>query len=235
MIIVGIDDTDTIDSPGTNQLAKAIVQKVATEWRCVRIVRHQLLDDPRVHYTSQNGSASISFEPRNGASMESLLQTCRDVMLEWYVPGSDPGLCIVAAVPPAITDFGKRCKSQLVSRQDARDMAAQHGIHLEGLGGTEGGMIGALAAVGLAATVDDGRIVQLGEWPDDLSGWQSSEVIRARDIDVVEVDTERPIENVMVDVGKHLRPNLRKGRNVVFVRPSESDPAGNVYEAVRLK
>ena len=62
MIIVGIDDTDTIDSPGTNQLAKAIVQKVATEWRCVRIVRHQLLDDPRVHYTSQNGSASISGE-----------------------------------------------------------------------------------------------------------------------------------------------------------------------------
>lgn len=235
MIIVGIDDTDTIDSPGTNQLAKAIVQKVATEWRCVRIVRHQLLDDPRVHYTSQNGSASISFEPRNGASMDSLLQTCRDTMLEWYVPGSDPGLCIVADVPAAITDFGKRCKAQLVSRQDARDMAAQHGVHLEGLGGTEGGMIGALAAVGLAATVDDGRIVQLGEWPDDLSGWQPSELIRSRDIDVVEIDTERPIENAMVEVGKHLRPNLRKGRNVLFVRPSQSEAEGNNYEAVRLK
>lgn len=235
MIIIGIDDTDTIDSPGTNQLAKAIVQKVADEWRCVRIVRHQLLDDPRVHYTSQNGSASISLEPRNGASMDSLLQTCRNTMLEWYVPGSDPGLCIVAEVPPAITDFGQRCKAQLVSRQDARDMAAQHGVHLEGLGGTEGGMIGALAAVGLAATEDDGRIVQLGEWPDDLSGLQPSELIRARDIDVVEVDTERPIQNAIVDVGKHLRPNLRNGRNVVFVRACESDPVGNIYEAVRFK
>lgn len=235
MIIVGIDDTDTIDSPGTNQLAKAIVQRVAAEWRCVRIVRHQLLDDPRVPYTSQNGSASISFEPRNGASMASLLDMCRTVMLEWYVPGSDPGLCIVADVPPAITAFGKRCKTQLVSRQDARNTAAEHGVHLEGLGGTEGGMIGALAAVGLAATADDGRIVQLGEWPDDLSGLQPTDAICARDIDVVEVDSGRPVHGVMVDVGKHLRPNLRNGRNVVFVRWNDADQGGNRYEAVRFK
>ena len=63
MIYVGIDDTDVLDTPGTNQLARALVKHVAGQCRCTLIVRHQLLDDPRVPYTSHNGSASVLFEP----------------------------------------------------------------------------------------------------------------------------------------------------------------------------
>ena len=63
VIYVGIDDTDVVGSPGTNQLARLLVAAVAGDCRCRRIVRHQLLDDPRVPYTSKNGSASITLEP----------------------------------------------------------------------------------------------------------------------------------------------------------------------------
>ena len=56
MIYVGIDDTDTVDTPGTNQLAKALVMRLARDYECVSIVRHQLLFDPRIPYTSKNGS-----------------------------------------------------------------------------------------------------------------------------------------------------------------------------------
>ena len=63
MIYVGLDDTDTLDSPGTNQIAKAIVRDLADRFECVLILRHQLLDDPRVPYTSKNGSASVLLKP----------------------------------------------------------------------------------------------------------------------------------------------------------------------------
>ena len=63
MIFVGIDDTDTKDSPGTNQLARAAVSEFGGAFFCERIVRHQLLFDPRVPYTSKNSCCSLLVRP----------------------------------------------------------------------------------------------------------------------------------------------------------------------------
>jgi hypothetical protein len=233
VIIVGIDDTDTLETPGTNQLAKSIVRAIAHEWRCHRIVRHQLFFDPRVPYTSKNGSASITLESRGQAESAKLAQLCEHMMQEWFVEGSDPGLCVVETVPQDISAFGRKCQSEIVTQGMARDLAAAHGVLLKGLGGTEGGVIGALAAVGLAVTGDDGRVVQHGEWPDDLSGFVSLDSLHQREIDVVDMDRSTPVTAGFVDVGKHLRPNRRNGRTVLFVRQDQStgEPA---YRAVKL-
>src|SRR4051812_25942811 len=128
MILVGIDDTDMPETPGTNQLARALVADVADQFRCERIVRHQLLDDPRVPYTSKNGSASILLEPRGEfhGELRDLIASLRARMLDWYVPGSDPGLCVTTSVPAAITDFGLRCQRDLVTRGEAEQLAEQH-------------------------------------------------------------------------------------------------------------
>lgn len=227
MIIIGIDDTDIIGSPGTNQLARQIMRDLSGDYRCVRIVRHQLLDDPRVPYTSQNGSASIMIERRgdsdrssnmNAAETASLLDCCRHAMQNWFVEGSDPGLCFLSGdCPPEIVDWGHRCQREFVARADAYALAADAGLHLESLGGTQDGVIGALAAIGLASTEDDGRIVQLGEWPDDLSGSQAVNALTERGVRVCEMETERVLTDGSVDVGKHLRPNVRNGGAVLFV------------------
>src|SRR5206468_2152591 len=153
-------------TPGTNQLARALVAQVAGAYQCVRIVRHQLLYDPRIPYTSKNGSASILLRPRGSANLAELVGALRTGMLAWFKAGSDPGLCVTLAVSEAVRAFGKRCQHEVVHQEDARRLAAAVGLHLEGLGGTEGGVIGALAAVGLSAGGDDGRVVQHGEWPD---------------------------------------------------------------------
>lgn len=234
MIYIGIDDTDMPDTPGTNQLARALVETVRGDFTCRFILRHQLLSDPRVPFTSKNGSASILLEPRGAAAadLSTLIGTLRRRMLDWFVPGSDPGLCVTTEVPQVIREFGRACQRELISQHAARDLAARHGIHLEGLGGTEGGVIGALAAVGLAATGDDGRVVVLGEWPDDLSGPQPVERVRERDIEIVAQETSERIAAGTVDVGKHLRPNYRAGRVVLFVR-AQGDRTGS-WEAVRL-
>lgn len=232
MIIVGIDDTDTLETPGTNQLAKSIVRATADDWRCLRILRHQLFFDPRVPYTSKNGSASITFEPRGKAEPTKLADLCEHMMQQWFVEGSDPGLCVVEVVPQEITEFGWRCKTEVVTQGMARELAASHGVFLKGLGGTEGGVIGALAVVGLAVTGDDGRVVQHGEWPDDLSGCVSLDILHEREIDVVDMDRSTRITAGIVDVGKHLRPNRRNGRTVLFVVRNQST-AELVYRAVK--
>ena len=234
-IFVGIDDTDIIGSKGTNQLARAIVQALADRFTCSRIIRHQLLDDPRVPYTSKNGSASMTLQPLASPDIASLIETCRHVMREWFIEGSDPGLCVALnGAAATVSAFGRRCQQEVVTQQDARELAAANGIHLEGLGGTNGGIIGALAAVGLAATEDDGRIVQLGDWPDDLYGPQTLATILERGVEVLDIDTNAPINAQFVDLVKRLRPNVRRGKSVLFVRHSEPGDQACTYHALKL-
>lgn len=235
MIYVGIDDTDMPDTPGTNQLARALLAHVADRYRCRLVLRHQLLYDPRVPYTSKNGSASILLDPKveSAGNLVYLITALRTRILEWFVPGSDPGLCVTTTVPDEVIAFGSRCQQEIMTRGDAESLALRQNVHLEGLGGTCGGVIGALAAVGLAATQNDGRVVVHGEWPDDLSGRVPVSVLEARGIFVRCLDTGAQINSGEVDVGKHLRPNLREGRVVLFVRKEET-LGGREWHAVRL-
>jgi hypothetical protein len=115
-------------------------------------------------------------------------------------------------------EFGRRCQAKVTRQEEARGLAAKHDIMLEGLGGTEDGVIGALAAVGLAATADDGRIVQIQQQPDDLSGQQSVALLHARGVSAI-VCEDYQVTSGTVDIGKHLRPSLRSGRVVLFVEP----------------
>jgi hypothetical protein len=133
-----------------------------------------------------------------------------------------------------VTAFGRRCQAEVVDQAGARRLAADCGLHLEGLGGTEGGVIGAMAAVGLAACGDDGRVVQLGAWPDDLSGPQDVAAVRERGVEVRQVASGVPVTEGRVDVGKHLRPNRRAGRVVLFVTTGTASDGAATWQAVRL-
>jgi hypothetical protein len=156
-------------------------------------------------------------------------------MRVWFQEGSDPGLCVALSVPSEVMAFGRRCQAEIVGQAEARHLAAACGLHLEGLGGTEDGVIGALAAVGLAAGRDDGRVVQLGTWPDDLSGPAEVAAIRARGVELRQVDSGEPVTDGWVDVGKRLRPNYRAGRVVLFVTPGPGPGGGQAdWQAVKL-
>ncbi|MCY2963153.1 MAG: hypothetical protein NT069_05775 [Planctomycetota bacterium] len=82
------------------------------------------------------------------------------------------------------------------------------------------------------ATGNDGRVVVNGAWPDDLSGRQPVALLAARGVDVRCWKTGRVIAQDGVDVGKHLRPNLREGRIVLFVESAES--GDDEWRAVRV-
>lgn len=218
MILAGIDDTDILDARGTNKLARALVEELAPRWRCVRILRHQLLVDPRVPYTSHNGSASLLFE---GEGPDGLFAALRAGMLADFIVGSDPGLCVVETVTAAVREFGETCRREVVTQGDALALAAAHGIRLEPLGGTGDGVVGALAAVGLAAGGDHGRVIHADGVP-DLVGPQPAAAVLAAGVDALLPEGGgAPVLAGTVDVGKHLRPNRRGGRTVLFVEPGE--------------
>jgi hypothetical protein len=164
-----------------------------------------------------------------------LADRVRPILLGWSPIGSDPGLCIATDVAAAaVIDWGKRCQRELVTQLEARDLAVAKRIHLEGIGGTQDGVIGALAAVGLAATANDGRVVYLGGRDEDLldvTGCISVDDIRARGIDEIrEAQSNQPVTTGFVSLKKRLRPNYRTGQIVLYVARVGHD----AYDEVRV-
>ncbi|MCA8994338.1 MAG: hypothetical protein KDA88_20335 [Planctomycetaceae bacterium] len=218
MILLGIDDTDTANSPGTNQIARRIVDALAPHVPCKMVVRHQLSHNPVIPCTSQNGSASLWFDA-NESHTEEIFETARGVLVANFVEGSDPGIAIAALVPQEVIDFGQSCKTAVHTQADARQIAARHGIRLEGLGGTEDGVIGALAAIGLATTRNDGRVVHL-QGMSDRRGTIALAELQRLEIVVVDEASGGEITEGLVQLPKKLRPNLRSDRVVLFVEKS---------------
>ena len=233
MTYLGIDDTDVVGSPGTNQLARAILDRLGPAAKDAIICRHQLFFDSRVPYTSQNGSASIQLPHGDALPPAALIDAVRDVMHASYVHGSDPGLAVAITASPEMAAFAARAKAEVVTQSEARDIARRAGCHLEGLGGTEQGVIGALAAIALAASGNDGRVVHLDgwPWPDDFNGVQSVDAIAERGVAELRTMSGEPCTGNAVDVGKHLRPNWRGGRVILLVEPPAN--AGSPWRALK--
>lgn len=161
MFLVGIDDTDNLESHGTGYLSRQLGALIAASGiaQVYEITRHQLLFDRRIPYTSHNSSLCLRVDaPRGG--IRALADMCRSYLLEHSAEGSDAGLCIAdwSAVSPDIEEFGFGAKRDILTQDGARDLAERRALYLEGLTGDEGGVIGALAAVGLRRSGRDGRI-----------------------------------------------------------------------------
>ncbi|KAA3656687.1 MAG: ABC transporter substrate-binding protein [Chloroflexi bacterium] len=215
MIYIGIDDTDMLDTRGTGHLARQIAAELATDYSLLGVTRHQLSSDPRVPCTHKNSSAVIHLDAPADA-VQQIMKRVEKLMHNEFVPGSDPGLCVTAVVPKAITQFGLKAKKTFVFQSEARVLANAHGLLLKGLGGTEDGVIGALAAVGLAAGGSDGRYIIVGRVR-DLAGLQPVDALLQAGVMAVQTSDGTPVHDGMVLTDK-VRPARRNGRPVAIVQ-----------------
>jgi len=215
---IGLDDTDNPESRGTGHLARFLAEVLARDFAVVGVTRHQLLQDERVPMTAKNSCAGILFEGEPYPLAEIALYACK-VMLDDYQPGSDPGLCVAANVPEEVIAYGRRVQRLFVFQPEARELAAAHGIYLEGLGGSQDGVIGALAAVGLLAQGSDGRYVQVGRIR-ELEGLQPVAAVLAAGVAAVQTRDGQTLQEGLV-LAEKLRPARRGGQPVLFVERQE--------------
>lgn len=215
MIYIGLDDTDVLESRGTGRLAREIAHVLVQDGSLLGVTRHQLLLDPGVPYTKNNSSSALLLDDGVSDDLDALLERVRDLVMQDYYPGSDPGVCVALDPPPAITAFGRRVQQTVVSQDEARALAEAHGIALLGLGGDEGGVIGALAAVGLAASGDDGRYVLVGRSRELQGELTVTEILGAGIVAVQTLDGQ-PVHDGLITVDR-LRPARRNGRPVLVV------------------
>ena len=158
------DDTDTIDADrGTGKLVRWFEDKLPEGCTLWGVVRQQLLVDPRIPYTSHNSSACAVIDAPDDSVVPELAELATAHIAEHFIEGSDPGLCVAAEDSPALaslTAFGRRATVEFVTQSDA--MKATESAHLSGHGGTNDGIIGAAAGVGLTAWGWSGRFVEYG-------------------------------------------------------------------------
>ena len=221
-VLIGIDDTDNATSRGTGFLARTLVEECRRRGGLDGIggvTRHQLLADPRIPYTSHNSAACAALSGAAGVEPAGFVF---DVVAARSAPGSDPGVCVarMEAVTPEVVEFGRRARSQIVRMDEALRLARDSGIDLRPLSGTGLGVIGALAAVGLRASGNDGRYI-------DLPGLRDlPERVSLREFERLGIAVEHrggraPVPDDVYETLGWVRPNLVGGRPVLSVTWSE--------------
>jgi hypothetical protein len=231
-LLIGIDDTDTLQSPGTGRLSQRLIAELrqARLGRAVGATRHQLLVDARIPYTSHNSTACIAWEATDPAQGTHVIEYCSAFLERESAPGSDPGLAValLEALPGSasrdrLTAFGVRAKRDLLSQQIALAVARAVGVHLSGHGGTNGGIIGALAAVGLHLSGDDGLFLWMPGIR-ELSGEATYGDLR----ELVPIDAAldpegaEPPAGETIELGDWVRPVLRDGRAILLLEEALS-------------
>jgi hypothetical protein len=162
-ILLSIDDTDNLESRGTGEIASLIAAALEEKgWGSASFVtRHQLLVHPDIPYTSHNSAMCFVAEIEEG-HLDQITAFAKDFLNHECAEGSDPGLCVAVLDRLASADdliaFGQRAKLEVISMQEAFDLAGRLGVHLSKHGGTGQGVIGALAGAGLRLWGNDGRL-----------------------------------------------------------------------------
>jgi hypothetical protein len=228
--LVGIDDTDNDSSPGTGFLAQRLLEALAAEGLAAPCgaTRHQLLVDPRVPYTSHNSSACLAVATRPGIAMDAVEAAAGRFLRQHAAVGSDPGLAVVRrdlaeGDREAVVAFGRLAKTDLLDQPAARSVAGAHAVALSGHGGTEDGVIGALAAVGLHLSGTDGFFLWLPGIRSLRAGrYAVDDLLRALPVDDARTaDGERPGAGETVEVSPWVRPLLVDGRAVLLLEHVE--------------
>lgn len=238
LAFIGLDDTDVIGSPGTGRIARGLAQYLADSGLGVPlgITRHQLLVSAEIEYTSHNSSLCLVLRLKGPIS--GLYQPSRDYLISHFQEGADPGLCLGAKeqVGDGVIGFGLMAAREVLSKQDAINLAARSGLFLKELGGSGNGIIGALAAVALRAGGNSGRFVEL-KGIRQISGLVSVAELKQR-TDIVSVEDTRARalgDDELINSLDWVRPSLQKGQAVLRVRPASDQAGKRVWLSLEVK
>lgn len=222
-ILLAIDDTDNMESKGTGAIAALIAEAISRDGFGIPsfITRHQLLVHPDIPYTSHNSAMCFPADI-DGARIDELAAFCSGLLERECADGSDPGLCIASL--NRITNgeelivFGRRAKSEILTKEEALVLASRLGVHLSEHGGTGDGVIGALAGVGLRLWGNDGRMRGSLKGPQPGEFWLVRDLLEQADVEAVRsVAGDAIDENESVLIGDKPKTVMREGASVLLL------------------
>jgi len=219
-LLLALDDTDNLESRGTGRLARAVADAIARHYPVCGVTRHQLFVHPSIPFTSHNSCAVIHIDADGAAPLDTCLSIAEEMMLDDFVEGSDPGLAgaTLDQVAPAVVAFGRDAQRMVLTQERARTLAGNLGIWLKGLGGTEDGVIGAMAGLGLASTQNDGRFLQKGAIRSHTGPTPAGVLLDAGIDEIMTLDGRKITEGtIILKEGKAAKACPINGRAVLFV------------------
>ena len=228
MIYICMDDTDNLESRGTGKLSRTIAKTLSKDYPVYGVTRHQLYKHPDIPYTSHNTCSVIHIEDMEIGRIDEIFEVVKREMLDDFIDGSDPGLAAAheSQITPALAAFGNDAKYTILNQEKARNLARNIGIRLEGLGGTEDGVIGAMAGLGLASTKNDGRFLIVGS--KNIKGQKTAAELLNSGIDAIYTLDGLPItKGLIFNKGNRIKPCPVNGKVILFV-----EKEGGVLKAV---
>ena len=220
-IYVGFDDTDVAGADrGTGKLARWFAEKLPEGARQWGVVRQQLPRLPGIPYTSNNSAACVVVDIEDSSLIDTVIERAADHIMEHFIDGSDPGLCVLderSLRIPELVEFGKKACNRVMTQQEAIKVVGNE--HLSGHGGTNDGIIGAAAGVGLTLYGWSGRFVEFG----NLRGFPDAIPVKDLEdngIKVISIDRNAlvPGREDVVETYGWLRPNQWGFQPVLPVR-----------------
>jgi tRNA(Ile2) C34 agmatinyltransferase TiaS len=219
-VYVGFDDTDVAGADrGTGKFARWFEQKIPEGAMLHGVIRQQLPVLEGIPYTSQNSSACIILDNIEPSQVQDIIDRGAAHIREHFIDGSDPGLCVVpedGSSVATLIEFGRSASTRIVTQKEA--MKAVNGFHLSGHGGTNDGIIGAVAGVGLTLSGWSGRFIEFNGLRDFGRNVRVGD-LEARGIRVLCTDRNAMVPGMddMVDTQDWLRPRLWSGGPVLPV------------------
>jgi hypothetical protein len=224
--LIGIDDTDNLQSRGTGHRARmlGLGLQEASLCRLRNITRHQLFVSPLIPYTSHNSSASLVVDQVENP--DELIAYCRDFLLRESADGSDAGLCVAedGIVNESVIDWGTRAKYVVLTMEDAYVLAVKNHLFLEGLTGEKCGIIGSLAAVGLRKEGNDGRLLWLPDLRETTGIFNIEDLYKKLEIDaIVDMNGQDADPEAFVEITDWSRPVMRGNKITLVLQKNGSD------------
>lgn len=228
-IYLGIDDTNADGTTDTGEIAVAIASALTRNFPVPGVTGHQLYRHDDIPATTRNAAFCIHIDANGNAACEQAFSCAKDLISKHAAKGSNPGICVMSGdlVVPEISVFAGDAKTCVLSLNEARTVARRAGLFFDGFG-TMRGLIGAVAAVGLAASGNDGVYVQKGTLC-DLTGTCTVGTVLAAGVDEVKTVDGMVVTEGTITFDEFPKPALEGGRAVLHVEP---DGAG--YRAVQI-
>jgi hypothetical protein len=222
-LFIAIDDTDNKESIGTGRLSRMLADMLEGEGLTEqsRVTRHQLLVHPAIPYTSHNSSACIDVVMKQ-STQEEVADLARFFLQQHFHEGANPGLCIArqAAVPEELPSLGRRAQKEVIALDEAKSLADRLDVLTWWSGETGQGCIGAMSALGLRSTNNDGRYIAL-DGIREIGGMMTvGNILELTAVDrVATLEGDVLASDEVVDTQNWVRPILRDGIVILEVIP----------------